>query len=123
MDENNRQIAIAVINRSREQDIATELQLAEHEACGGVVYQLNADDVDARNSFERPDAVAVVERVLAVHETRSPMQYVFPAHSLTFFRLELDDRLNPSMTLNRVRKDEGRSIDLHEGRLRPKVLI
>jgi alpha-L-arabinofuranosidase len=91
VDEFNSELSVAVINRSRDETITAELQVAEHEVCGGTVYLLNGSDVDDCNNFETPNAVTLVERPLAESETLRPLNYTFPAHSLTFMRLKLDD--------------------------------
>ncbi|MBO0782584.1 MAG: hypothetical protein J2P37_27530, partial [Ktedonobacteraceae bacterium] len=79
------ELAIAVVNRDREQAHATIIQLTDGVTITGVAaYEVNGVSPDALNSFDQPNEVAVREHRLDL--TGQSIQYTFPAHSLTVIR-------------------------------------
>lgn len=73
-------INVAVVNRDRERDLETALEVPG--ASDGIVYELNAPTVDCSNWFDAAKEVGVVERHLD-----GAARYTFPAHSLTLLKL------------------------------------
>jgi len=63
VNEGRDEVALAVINRSLEDEIVTDVRLAEGGFGGGKIYQMLADP-HARNDFATPNAVSVMERTL-----------------------------------------------------------
>jgi alpha-N-arabinofuranosidase len=87
-DEARRALTLAVVNRDRANAIATTIRLADGATVAeGTASEINGADPSAINSFEEPNAVAVVERPIAVHG--SSFECAFPAHSVTVLRLGL----------------------------------
>lgn len=82
------EVVLGVVNRDGERPLPATIELPD----GAVVAEIKAFEVNGEapgvvNSFERPEAVAVREH--AVSPTGRPLQYTFPAHSVTLLRLRL----------------------------------
>jgi len=87
-DEAGRSLAVMVVNRHHQRDLAATLDLGGGAARGAVrAWEVNGPDVSAMNSFEAPRVVDVRERSLSVSGAR--LEHTFPAHSITVLRIEL----------------------------------
>jgi alpha-N-arabinofuranosidase len=87
-DRTGRELCLAVINRSPLQDLATCIQLDGYSLTGELVaYEVNGPNPRARNSFAQPNAVDVQTHRLRVGS--GPVDYTFPAHSVTLLRGQL----------------------------------
>lgn len=87
-DTSGHELAIAVVNRDREQAHSTTIQLTDAATLhASRAYEINGASPDVTNSFEHPNEVAVQEHHLNL-EGQS-IQYTFPAHSLTVIRARL----------------------------------
>ena len=81
-------ITVAVVNRDRDNPIATTIELADGAMIAdAVAYEVNGNDPTVRNSFERPDAVAVQKRQLKV--SGSQIEHAFSEHSITVLTVSL----------------------------------
>ncbi len=75
-----RQVMLSVINRDPEQDVSTELQLAQAlEPVTATVEVVNGDSTTASNSFDAPEAVSVA--TTTIEKFQSGTVHTFPAHS------------------------------------------
>jgi alpha-N-arabinofuranosidase len=86
-DESSRAVTLAVINRDQSQAHTSTIQLADAITSEVEVYELNADDPSATNSFANPDTVSPQQRHLRADD--HGFTYMFPAHSLTLLRWQL----------------------------------
>ncbi len=87
-DLTGRQVTLAVVNRDREREHRTTIQLVGGSARAGVsVSEVNGAGPEAMNSFEHPEAVGVREQRMNLGG--STFEYVFPAHSVTLLRLDM----------------------------------
>ncbi len=87
LDEEGKRLALSVVNAHPDQDIEAELDLCGLAVADSArVHTLNADSVDAHNSFEDPDKVKVVSRDISLP---APLKYAFPAHSQTVVEFAL----------------------------------
>ncbi len=87
-DAAGRQVTLAVVNRDRDREHRTTIQLVGGSARSGVgVAEVNGAGPEAMNSFEHPEAVGVREG--RVNVGGSTFDYVFPAHSVTLLRLDM----------------------------------
>ena len=78
-------ITLAVINRHRDADVETEIELGEWQPKGvSKTFTVNADEVSAVNGFDE-ERVQVTEGEATV---ASRFAYGFPAHSVTVLRLQ-----------------------------------
>jgi alpha-N-arabinofuranosidase len=86
-DTAGRELCVAVVNRSLDQAIATTLQLDGRALRGALTaFEVNGADVCARNSFEEPNVIDVRTRQAQVNGVSGPVEYTFPAHSVTLLR-------------------------------------
>ena len=88
--EENGNIALAVINRHKENDIEAEINLKNFtpkQKCR--VRYLNAPEVTAANDFDEPDNVVLRESEFT--NTGEQFNYIFPAHSVTIIEIEPRD--------------------------------
>jgi alpha-L-arabinofuranosidase len=84
-DATGRELCLAVVNRSPNQDLATSIQVDGRSLTGDLVaYEVNGAEPGARNSFDNPNAVDV-----ATHRLQVGSEYTFPAHSVTLLRGQL----------------------------------
>ncbi|MBI4571883.1 MAG: alpha-N-arabinofuranosidase, partial [candidate division NC10 bacterium] len=87
-DAAGRQVTVAVVNRDRDREHRTTIQLVGGSARSGVgVAEVNGAGPEAMNSFENPEAVGVREQRMNLGG--STFEYVFPAHSVTLLRLDM----------------------------------
>jgi alpha-N-arabinofuranosidase len=87
-DASGRELTIAVVNRDRDRSHAATIDLTGARPPGEMeVSEVNGPDVDATNSFEHPDRIGVREDRQPV--TGPPLEYEFPAHSVSVLRLRL----------------------------------
>jgi len=82
---------VAVVNRDRERDLATTIELVDAVATSGIVaYEVNGGDPSVVNSFEHPQSVDVRESRMDVDRERLDcFEYTFPAHSVTILRMQV----------------------------------
>jgi alpha-N-arabinofuranosidase len=87
-DDEQGTLVLGVVNRDHDRPITTTIELQDGRAAvRGVAYEVNGDDPNVLNTFERPDAVTVQRRPLEAGPCRS---YTFPAHSLTVLRFDIE---------------------------------
>src|SRR6266850_383679 len=87
-DEAGRAVAVALVNRDRDRELAVTLDLDGATIAGAVsAWEVNGADVTATNSFETPRAVDVRERKLEARGAR--LETVLPAHSITVLRCDV----------------------------------
>src|SRR5215212_6730815 len=86
-DEAGRTVTLGIVNRHRDEAIATTVELGGATMLSAVVHIVNGDDPAVRNSFERPDAVTVQEHT--VSPDGNTLELTLPAHSATVVRLTL----------------------------------
>jgi alpha-N-arabinofuranosidase len=80
------QLMISVVNRSPEREITADFRIFGHLSAGkATVAQVYAEDWQAVNSFEEPDAVPVREET--IKKFGDGARYVFPPHSMTLITL------------------------------------
>jgi alpha-L-arabinofuranosidase len=87
-DVDGREVCISVVNRQRDLAVTTRIDLQGRAFDGPLtVYEVNAADVSATNSFDQPELVGVRSRQL--ESTGSRVEHTCPAHSLTVIRARL----------------------------------
>ena len=87
-DGDGREVCIGVVNRHRDQALTTTVELHGRAFDGPLsVYEVNAADVSATNSFDQPELVGVQTR--QVESAGSRLEHTFPAHSLTVIRARI----------------------------------
>jgi alpha-L-arabinofuranosidase len=80
-------LVVNVVNRHKEQALATELELEDKAFTGPVeITEINGPDIKAENSF---DAVKVKPASRSVKAEGRKLTYAFPAHSYTMLRAKL----------------------------------
>jgi len=89
-DAKRREICLNVLNRSKNQDLATAIENQEGLLTGDVkVWELNHADLKATHTFGADTKVRPVTRTTRTEVTANRITYTFPAHSLTILRLTL----------------------------------
>lgn len=87
-DEARRELTLCVINRDRERDHATSIELSGADFADVVrCYEVNGPAPDARNTFATPDIVGVRDGTAPAGG--HTLQHTFPAHSVTVLRAPL----------------------------------
>jgi alpha-N-arabinofuranosidase len=88
-DQAGRELCIAVINRSADQALRTEIELQGGRSLAGdlTTYEVNGAEPGVVNSFEQPEAVGV--RTGRLPASGSSVEYTFPPHSVTLIRGQL----------------------------------
>lgn len=86
-DSSGRQVTIAVVNRDRDHDHATTIELFGGKIESAMAFEVNGPEPGAVNSFEQPDLVGVTKP--SVEILPQGLRHVFPAHSVTVLRVEL----------------------------------
>jgi alpha-N-arabinofuranosidase len=89
-DAEQREVALAVVNRDQDAAHTTTVQFAQEGLVGVDVYEINGAHPTTRNSFEQPQAVSVGHRSLAVQGPA--FDYTFPAHSVSLLRFQMGER-------------------------------
>lgn len=80
--EAGRELALFVVNRSRDAAAETAIKLAAGRLAGKVdVYTVNGSDIKAENTFDAPDRVGVSHTTLAA--AGDTLEMSFPPHSVT----------------------------------------
>jgi len=80
--EQTRELALFVVNRSRDAAAETAIRLAEGSLAGEVaVYTVNGSDIKVENTFDAPDRVGVSHATIA--GGGSTLELSFPPHSVT----------------------------------------
>lgn len=84
------EVAINVLNRSRDRDLETSIEPASGQwDTAAQVWQMNDKDLKAVNTFDEPDRVRPKVTAATLNEAPAGVRYTFPAHSLTILRLTL----------------------------------
>ena len=87
VNEQATELSLAVINRHKDESIEAEISLADfHPKQTASVYEINGPGVDAKNSFNEPDNVCVMEGEF--QKAADKFNYEFPAHSVTLLKLK-----------------------------------
>ena len=82
LDEKQKRIAVYVVNRSRSQEIPTEVRLTEGNFNSRVtVYTVDGPDIKAENTFDNPNEVGLTEKKLTANG--NILNYSFKPHSIT----------------------------------------
>ena len=82
---NGDELILAVVNRHKDNAIATDIQLQEGSFGGKLsVFEVNADDVKAQNDFGK-EIVKTVEKP-QLNAQGQKVTYSFPAHSFTLLK-------------------------------------
>lgn len=90
LNEDERILTIAVVNRDRERDHRTTIDLGDVTAVAEITaFEVNGDDPAVVNSFERPNAVQAQERVVNHGLEVRQLEHTFPSHSATLLRMRL----------------------------------
>ncbi|UCD59138.1 MAG: alpha-N-arabinofuranosidase [Candidatus Hydrogenedentota bacterium] len=85
MKEDATELALAVINRHRDEPMETDIDLGGFQPRKkAVAHEINGPSVEAKNSFEEPDKVRVTEKPFS--EAAAEFTYEFPAHSITLMK-------------------------------------
>ena len=86
MDKEGTQLALAVINRHKDEALEAEISLGEFQPEEKTaVYEINGLEPSVRNSFEEPENVTIEEKDFS--GAASEFTYTFPAHSITLLKL------------------------------------
>lgn len=84
------EIYLNVLNRSRDRDLVTRIEIQEGAPGPEVeVWELNHPDLKATHTFGADDIVRPVTRAESVAVEENGFTYTFPAHSLTILRVEV----------------------------------
>jgi alpha-N-arabinofuranosidase len=89
VDDDARFVSLAVVNRHRDQNIRTAIQVQGSPALGreGMVFEINGTSPEAENSFNRPENVTIKNRKESIFG--KSFQYEFPAHSVSLLKMQL----------------------------------
>ena len=81
LDEKKKRLTIYVVNRSRDKEMETTIQLTNGEFGGDAkTYIVNGPDIKAENTFETPEEVRINERKLIPRG--KVLKYVFGPHTV-----------------------------------------
>ncbi|TVR75875.1 MAG: hypothetical protein EA415_02485 [Sphaerobacteraceae bacterium] len=90
LSDSGKVVAIGVVNRDRDNDHETVIDLVSERSISRVsAYEVAGNDPDIKNSFEEPDNVDVVSRDVPTESEATQISYSFPRHSVTVLRIEL----------------------------------
>jgi len=79
-------ISLAVINRHKEKDIETKINIFGFTSQpNGKIFVLNAPNVTEANDFDKPNNVTIKEE--SISNADANFTYTFPAHSVTILEL------------------------------------
>jgi alpha-N-arabinofuranosidase len=82
LDEQKKQLAVFVVNRSEHDALETTITLDSGQFTGPIqTHVINGPDIKAVNSFDHPDTVSVLKTDLRVE--RTDFVYTFEPHSVT----------------------------------------
>jgi alpha-N-arabinofuranosidase len=82
------ELCIAVVNRHRDQDVSARIDLHGRELDAPVsVFEVNADEVSAANSFDEPERVVIHQ--CQREASAANIEHTFAAHSLTVLHATL----------------------------------
>ncbi len=82
LDEANKQLTVYVVNRSRSQELETQIQLTDGEFNGRAsAYTVNGKNIKSENTFKTPDAVTTKKSSFKV--AGCTVTYTFAPHSVT----------------------------------------
>ncbi len=82
IDETKRQLVLYVVNRSRQRYTETGIKLTSGKfADKATVFVINGPDIEAENSFEKPDEVVPTQYSVETNETS--VTFSFEPHSVT----------------------------------------
>ena len=89
VDDDARFVSLAVVNRHRDQNIRTAIQVQGSPALGreGMVFEINGTSPEAENSFNGPENVTIKNRKESIFG--KSFQYEFPAHSVSLLKMQL----------------------------------
>jgi len=86
MDKDATQLALAVINRHKDEALEIEISLGAFQPKKkAAVYEINGPEPKIRNSFEEPENVKIMEKEFS--DAASEFTYEFPAHSITLLKI------------------------------------
>ena len=89
LDDDGKTLSLAVINRSREEDIDCAITLEGGRPVGSArVYEINGPNETKANDLGAPDRVVTIDRPLDGLGQR--FTYCFPAHSITLLKIPVD---------------------------------
>lgn len=89
-DEDRRTVVVSVVNRSLD-DVRARVEVGPRARIARVAAELiDAPSEDSVNSFDAPDVIRVTDGAAPVAQSESALDYAFPAHSVTWLRLELE---------------------------------
>jgi alpha-N-arabinofuranosidase len=84
------EVAVNVLNRSRDRDLTTTIETASGTwAASADVWQMNDADLKATNTFANEQRVRPTVGRTTLGSGGDVVRYTFPAHSLTILRLKL----------------------------------
>jgi len=87
----SRELYVNVLNRSRDKDLAAQIDAQEGTFAGDVaVWELNHSDLKATHTFGDDKKVRPVTRTAPGAAGRRSFTYTFPAHSLTILKVGLN---------------------------------
>jgi alpha-N-arabinofuranosidase len=87
-DQEDRELCIAVVNRSVDQAMPTGIEVLGRTLNGELTaHEVNGPGPSTINSFDQPDAVTV--RTKTIPASGGRLEYTFPPHSLTLLRTQL----------------------------------
>ncbi len=86
MDKDASVLALAVINRHKDEAIEASIDLGDFQPKKkATAYEINGPSVEAKNSFEEPESVKIAENEFS--GAASEFTYEFPPHSVTLLKL------------------------------------
>jgi len=87
MSTDEKQIALAVVNRHETASIATKVELRRGPLAGNAtVYEINGANSSVENSFTSPHNVGTTQK--SINISGQEFDYDFPAHSITLIKLQ-----------------------------------
>lgn len=90
VSDSGNEIALAVVNRDRDNDHGTTIDLGSECSISHVsAYEVTGSDPAITNSFDEPDNVQAISRDVSTGSGTREFSYSFPRHSVTVLRIEL----------------------------------
>ncbi|HYP12556.1 MAG TPA: alpha-L-arabinofuranosidase A, partial [Bryobacteraceae bacterium] len=84
-----REVFLNVLNRSQQNDIATQIQNVEGKVAGVDVWELFHTDLKATHTFGADNKVRPVQKQVTPQMSGNGFRYTFPKHSLSIMKLKL----------------------------------